>query len=295
MEARCPRRSSISSLIFRVAGYAFTINIIPTLAVLQVPNIDLICPLHTLLICFPFNLLLLCRHLAQNPQDNSTCCHISSKQNIPTGSYLILLCYKLTYPAVAAAAAAAAIASLDGSRRSSSSASSLVLTSTASSFSCGREGVARIAATGTTGAAGRGDIARGAGDLLLTQESNGNNNRSPSCILHDKMSTTVATTNSNSNSFSQKNISSLLAVGRKPLEDDRIAIFSRTLNHDLTIDGIRLLERLQEVAHVEHLVCGANGGGALELFELNRRKENNWTWILEYEAWLLGQIILVFY
>uniref|UniRef100_A0A0E0DKI7 Uncharacterized protein n=1 Tax=Oryza meridionalis TaxID=40149 RepID=A0A0E0DKI7_9ORYZ len=271
MEARCPRRSSISSLIFRVAGYAFTINIIPTLAVLQVPNIDLICPLHTLLICFPFNLLLLqlnlLPHIQQTKHSDSSSCSGGSSSD----------CFLGWEP-------------------------SFVFLSVLA-------GVARIAATGTTGAAGRGDIARGAGDLLLTQESNGNNNRSPSCILHDKMSTTVATTNSNSNSFSQKNISSLLAVGRKPLEDDRIAIFSRTLNHDLTIDGIRLLERLQEVvafvysyvaiflfkAHVEHLVCGANGGGALELFELNRRKENNWTWILEYEAWLLGQIILVFY
>ncbi|RLN18438.1 8-amino-7-oxononanoate synthase [Panicum miliaceum] len=41
-------------------------------------------------------------------------------------------------------------------------------------------------------------------------------------------------------------ISSLLAVGRKPAEDERIAIFSDALNHASIIDGIRLLERQQE-------------------------------------------------
>ncbi|XP_062200225.1 8-amino-7-oxononanoate synthase-like isoform X2 [Phragmites australis] len=41
-------------------------------------------------------------------------------------------------------------------------------------------------------------------------------------------------------------ISSLLAVGRKPAEDERIAIFSDALNHASTIDGIRLVERQQE-------------------------------------------------
>nr|CAB3495032.1 unnamed protein product [Digitaria exilis] len=41
-------------------------------------------------------------------------------------------------------------------------------------------------------------------------------------------------------------ISSLLAAGRKPAEDERIAIFSDALNHASTIDGIRLVERQQE-------------------------------------------------
>ncbi|CAN6288785.1 unnamed protein product [Urochloa humidicola] len=41
-------------------------------------------------------------------------------------------------------------------------------------------------------------------------------------------------------------ISSLLAVGRKPAEEERIAIFSDALNHASIIDGIRLLERQQE-------------------------------------------------
>ncbi|CAL4932269.1 unnamed protein product [Urochloa decumbens] len=41
-------------------------------------------------------------------------------------------------------------------------------------------------------------------------------------------------------------ISSLLAVGRKPAEHERIAIFSDALNHASIIDGIRLLERQQE-------------------------------------------------
>ncbi|KAG2549923.1 hypothetical protein PVAP13_9KG278800 [Panicum virgatum] len=41
-------------------------------------------------------------------------------------------------------------------------------------------------------------------------------------------------------------ISSLLSAGRKPAEDERIAIFSDALNHASTIDGIRLVERQQE-------------------------------------------------
>ncbi|KAG2550549.1 hypothetical protein PVAP13_9KG331300 [Panicum virgatum] len=100
-------------------------------------------------------------------------------------------------------------------------------------------------------------------------------------------------------------ISSLLAVGRKPAEDERIAIFSDALNHASIIDGIRLLERQQEalvfvykhcdMSHLDFLlsscsmekkvvvtdslfsmdgdfahgtlVCGENGGGAAELFD----------------------------
>lgn len=60
-------------------------------------------------------------------------------------------------------------------------------------------------------------------------------------------------------------ISSLLAVGRKPAEDERIAIFSDALNHASIIDGIRLLERQQEASvfvykhcdmfHLDFLLC----------------------------------------
>ncbi|KAK9148404.1 hypothetical protein Scep_007161 [Stephania cephalantha] len=42
-------------------------------------------------------------------------------------------------------------------------------------------------------------------------------------------------------------ISSLLASGRKPLEEEKIAIFSDSLNHASIIDGIRLAERQKEV------------------------------------------------
>ncbi|KAF8689350.1 hypothetical protein HU200_041889 [Digitaria exilis] len=50
-------------------------------------------------------------------------------------------------------------------------------------------------------------------------------------------------------------ISSLLAVGRKPAEDERIAIFSDALNHASIIDGIRLLERQQEASVFVYKHC----------------------------------------
>ncbi|KAG8092560.1 hypothetical protein GUJ93_ZPchr0012g21532 [Zizania palustris] len=51
------------------------------------------------------------------------------------------------------------------------------------------------------------------------------------------------------------NISSLLAVGRKPTKEERIAIFSDSLNHASIIDGIRLVERQQEVVAFVYKHC----------------------------------------
>jgi 8-amino-7-oxononanoate synthase len=50
-------------------------------------------------------------------------------------------------------------------------------------------------------------------------------------------------------------ISSLLAVGRKPTGDERIAIFSDALNHASIIDGIRLVERQREAVAFVYKHC----------------------------------------
>ncbi|TVU31699.1 hypothetical protein EJB05_23397 [Eragrostis curvula] len=50
-------------------------------------------------------------------------------------------------------------------------------------------------------------------------------------------------------------ISSLLAVGRKPAADERIAIFSDALNHASIIDGLRLVERQQEAVVFVYKHC----------------------------------------
>ncbi|KAL6005056.1 hypothetical protein ACLOJK_005617, partial [Asimina triloba] len=59
-------------------------------------------------------------------------------------------------------------------------------------------------------------------------------------------------------------ISSLLAAGRKPLRNEKVAIFSDALNHASIIDGIRLAERQQEAEAHGTLVCGEHGGGVAE-------------------------------
>ncbi|XP_073001475.1 8-amino-7-oxononanoate synthase [Typha latifolia] len=51
------------------------------------------------------------------------------------------------------------------------------------------------------------------------------------------------------------NVSSLLAAGMKPSEDERVAIFSDALNHASIIDGIRLAERLQEAQAFVYRHC----------------------------------------
>ncbi|XP_040375859.1 8-amino-7-oxononanoate synthase-like isoform X3 [Oryza brachyantha] len=50
-------------------------------------------------------------------------------------------------------------------------------------------------------------------------------------------------------------VSSLLSVGRKPAEVERIAVFSDALNHASIIDGIRLVERQQEVVAFVYRHC----------------------------------------
>ena len=43
------------------------------------------------------------------------------------------------------------------------------------------------------------------------------------------------------------NIATLLAAGRKPLEEEKIAIFSNALNHASIIDGVHLAQRQRSV------------------------------------------------
>ncbi|XXG75821.1 hypothetical protein AAC387_Pa08g0311 [Persea americana] len=50
-------------------------------------------------------------------------------------------------------------------------------------------------------------------------------------------------------------LSSLLAAGRKPVMDERVAIFSDALNHASIIDGIRLAERQQEAVVFVYRHC----------------------------------------
>ncbi|BAF06088.2 Os01g0736400, partial [Oryza sativa Japonica Group] len=50
-------------------------------------------------------------------------------------------------------------------------------------------------------------------------------------------------------------VSSILSVGRKPAEGERIAVFSDALNHASIIDGIRLVERQQEVVAFVYKHC----------------------------------------
>lgn len=58
-------------------------------------------------------------------------------------------------------------------------------------------------------------------------------------------------------------VSSLLAVGRKPSKDERVAIFSDALNHASIIDGIRLAERLQEAEVFVYRHCDMSHLNAL--------------------------------
>uniref|UniRef100_A0A0D9XMG2 Aminotransferase class I/classII large domain-containing protein n=1 Tax=Leersia perrieri TaxID=77586 RepID=A0A0D9XMG2_9ORYZ len=65
------------------------------------------------------------------------------------------------------------------------------------------------------------------------------------------------------------NISSLLAVGRKPAENERIAVFSDALNHASIIDGIRLVERQQEVVAFVYKHCDMSHLDHLFLFSMD--------------------------
>ncbi|XP_050282513.1 8-amino-7-oxononanoate synthase-like [Quercus robur] len=60
-------------------------------------------------------------------------------------------------------------------------------------------------------------------------------------------------------------IASLLAVGRKPSEEERIAIFSDTQNHASIIDGIYLAERQQSVEVFVYRHCDMSHLNALLL------------------------------
>ena len=58
-------------------------------------------------------------------------------------------------------------------------------------------------------------------------------------------------------------IASLLAVGRKPSEEERIAIFSDTQNHASIIDGIYLAEWQQSVEVFVYRHCDMSHLNAL--------------------------------
>ncbi|XP_010258831.1 PREDICTED: 8-amino-7-oxononanoate synthase [Nelumbo nucifera] len=58
-------------------------------------------------------------------------------------------------------------------------------------------------------------------------------------------------------------IGSLLSAGRKPLKDEKVAIFSDALNHASIIDGIRLAERHQEVEVFVYKHCDMSHLNAL--------------------------------
>ncbi|EHA8592528.1 putative 8-amino-7-oxononanoate synthase [Cocos nucifera] len=60
-------------------------------------------------------------------------------------------------------------------------------------------------------------------------------------------------------------VSALLAVGRKPSKDERIAIFSDALNHASIIDGIHLAERRQEAEVFVYRHCDMSHLNALLL------------------------------
>uniref|UniRef100_A0A0D3ETR8 serine C-palmitoyltransferase n=1 Tax=Oryza barthii TaxID=65489 RepID=A0A0D3ETR8_9ORYZ len=64
-------------------------------------------------------------------------------------------------------------------------------------------------------------------------------------------------------------VSSLLSVGRKPAEGERIAVFSDALNHASIIDGIRLVERQQEVVAFVYKHCDMHHLDFLLLFSMD--------------------------
>ena len=59
------------------------------------------------------------------------------------------------------------------------------------------------------------------------------------------------------------NIASLLAAGKEPLENEKIAIFSDELNHASIIDGIRLAERQRSVEFFVYKHCDMSHLSAL--------------------------------
>ncbi|EEE55348.1 hypothetical protein OsJ_03373 [Oryza sativa Japonica Group] len=64
-------------------------------------------------------------------------------------------------------------------------------------------------------------------------------------------------------------VSSILSVGRKPAEGERIAVFSDALNHASIIDGIRLVERQQEVVAFVYKHCDMHHLDFLLLFSMD--------------------------